>query len=133
VPEPLYLRYAHGGDHVRTPENGLRAYEMLFEKYAATFERYPAYASRLRVSMSLAHLKRGRRREARREAWRAIALHPRRLTAYACLGLSFVELYPALSSLWRWWTGRRAAPPPVTPPSRSSRSGRGLARSPHGD
>jgi glycosyltransferase involved in cell wall biosynthesis len=104
VREPVYVRYHHGGDHVRTTENAIKAYRMLFAKYATTFAAYPGYTSRLRVYLSAACLKENAPREARREARLAMQLDPYQFRAYAYWVLSFAggRLYGAMAGLKKW-------------------------------
>ena len=115
VREPVYVRYHHRGDHVRTTGNAIKAYRMLFDKYATAFALYPRYASRLHVYLSAACLKENAPREARREAWLAIKLHPCQSRAYAYWLLSFAgaRVYGPIAGLKKWlsraarWNERR--------------------------
>ena len=103
VREPVYLRYHHRGDHVRTVDNAITAYRLLFDKYAAAFARYPKYRGALHTYLSSACLKKNAGREARREAWCAITLNPCQGKAYAYWLLSFAHprLYRPLIALRR--------------------------------
>ena len=116
VREPLYIRYHHCGHRVRTTENAIKAYRLLFDKYAATFARYPEYRSELHAYLGFACLKQNAPREARREAWLAIRLDRFQHRAYACWLLSFADgrLYRTAAALRRWTSRltRRRDPSP---------------------
>jgi glycosyltransferase involved in cell wall biosynthesis len=104
VREPVYLHYHHRGDHVRTTENAIKAYRILFNKYAKTFARYPKYTSGLHAYLSSACLKENAPREARREAWCAMRLNPYQGRAYVYWLLSFAggRFYRAVIALKKW-------------------------------
>ena len=109
VRQPLYVRHHHNGDRVRTSANVIRAYRILFEKYAALFALYPQYTSRLRAYLSARCLEQDAPQVARREACLSIQLNPCQAKAYACWLLSLLDgrVYRVLGALKRQEARRR--------------------------
>ena len=88
VERPLAIFHAHQESHVRTGENTVAAYELLFKKYDHLFKKYPKYASKLHLYIGKYYLLKNDKAGATRHILCSTKLNRLSVMAYVHLLLS---------------------------------------------